>query len=371
MAYVQKQTQPQQGYAAPVPQQGYAAPGQPQAAYLNGPPQQAGYQQPQAVATAVAVAVPAAYTQQPVAVAQAMPVAQAQAYAQPQQVAVAQAVAMPMATQAYAQPVAVAQAVQVQAYPQLQQQRVVVGGGPITLATVIPQAVQPKPAAIGIAQGASSVKVGGDGKKFREYTFNLTIPTIPRGPAHVLTCRHSSMRAIHSSFTGRYTSVSYPNRSLFNLSNFTTNEKNCNERAGKLTRYLSGAFNGNDEGAVLVHQPLAHCLAITPECVGDLATIAAMRKACADEARAIEAARLAAIAAQQRADYEFAQTFTRNTIGFAAQAGYTTIAYPRQQTFKLRARGWSDGDADISGPGEHRWFRMMRQQATGFWDSML
>jgi len=98
-----------------------------------------------------------------------------------------------------------------------------------------------------------------------------------------------------------------------------------------------------------------------------LGGLAAARKQQADAERAREAARLAAIAQQQRDDCAFAQTFN-SLVAYSnlPAGGLSTITFPREQTFELRNRMWGFGDALLRGPGGHPWFQMVRTNPSLF-----
>ena len=74
-----------------------------------------------------------------------------------------------------------------------------------------------------------------------------------------------------------------------------------------------------------------------------------------------------ALAAQQLADASFAQTFNSALACASLPAGaLSTITYPRNLSFELRNKFWGRGDATITGPGGHGWFRMARSNPSVF-----
>ena len=83
--------------------------------------------------------------------------------------------------------------------------------------------------------------------------------------------------------------------------------------------------------------------------------------------RAAAAARLAAVAQQQRDDCSFAQTFN-SALAYAnlPPGAITSVTFPRALDFELRNKFWGWGDAQIKGPGGLPWFLMVRSNPSLF-----
>lgn len=232
-------------------------------------------------------------------------------------------------------------------------------------AVIVPQAVasMAKADPIQVSKGEHRIAMGANNKPFREYDFNIAIPQSQTVKAVV---RFSELRELAKSgaLSGLLGDLDFPSR--YFLRDYTKNEANCNTRAQELTGYLNIVFNfPRGEGAIITNPQFLACLKLTPH-AALFQPLAQHRKAAADNARAIEAARLAAIRAQQQADCQWAQTFNQATAAGQMQGQLTTIAFPRPQKFILKNKVWAAGDAIIIGDGDMPWFKMTRTNSPFF-----
>ena len=197
-------------------------------------------------------------------------------------------------------------------------------------------------------------------KPFREYNFVIEV----LGMEHTLCGRYSAFERPMSEWTD-----DFPKDWFHFAYNYTTNDDNVAQRARELRAFLERALNQHDEGrrlgSAVTHAALQ--VASSSPMASALYAVAAERKRVADAARSAEAARLAAIATEQRHDCAFAQTFNSMIAYSSVPPGVlTTITFPRPQQFELRNKlgGW--GDAVIKGPGGHPWFKLVRTNPSFF-----
>ena len=196
---------------------------------------------------------------------------------------------------------------------------------------------------------------------YRQYELTISVGAVE----HTLSARYSKLEQTLTPFAT--SDITWP-RDLFSwFSDYVTNEVNVRARGEGIRHFLHALLNQADEGVTVGDRKLHAAMQIeerTP-IQNALMHVAAQRKRLADEARAAEAARLAAIAKQQLDDAHFAQTFNSSLANLAPGA-LSTITYPREQDFELRNKFWGWGDATIKGPGGHGWFRMVRTNPSIF-----
>ena len=201
-------------------------------------------------------------------------------------------------------------------------------------------------------------------KPHREYELKITAPN---GVEHTIRARYSMLDAALSSFA---TPTAVWPRDLFSaFSDYTHNENNVRHRGAGLRAYLKALLNQDDGGGLVGNRSLHAALKIADgsQISGALLQVASERRAIAQAAAAAEAARLAAIAQQQRDDCAFAQTFN-STLAYTnlAPGMLSTIQFPRPMSFELRNKFWGWGDATLKGPGGHPWFKMNRTNPSLF-----
>ena len=251
-------------------------------------------------------------------------------------------------------------------YAQPQAQPTLPVATPISTAPQMPVAAVTSPAPpmpVTVTLTGMPLMNQGVGKPYREYELLIAVG----GASHTIRARYSLLDAALSSYA---TGTAVWPRDIFSaLSDYTHNDANVRQRGEGLRAYLQSLLNQDDGGTIVGDRSLHAALKIADgsPIKAALVAVADGRRAAVEAARAAEAARLAAIAKQQRDDCAFAQTFN-SVLAYSnlAPGALSTISFPRPLSFELRNKFWGWGDATLKGPGGLPWFKMTRTNPSLF-----
>jgi uncharacterized protein YxjI len=218
-------------------------------------------------------------------------------------------------------------------------------------------------ATVSVREAGSIVSAQSGKTSYREYAFNISLGGASFTTKHL---RFSELRTILMPLNVkiREQAGKFPTRGMLGM-NFTTNDANVASRFMALCTFLQNLLNVHDLGAVVCSVELHAGLGINPQGQAALNALGAQRQEAARKGQAAAQAQQMAIQQQQQADFAFAQNFNSTARMNAMPGQLSTMSFPHPQQFQLKNRFWSYGNADISGPGGHQWFRMMRTN-TGF-----
>ena len=214
---------------------------------------------------------------------------------------------------------------------------------------------------ISVEQGSPTIKA----ESFVRFTLNLSVESVQCG---TISGRYSELRAAHDQLSEGgidLRQVEFPARTSWLTDDL---DPSCiAERSAGLAAYYTQLLEGDSGGAVLC-SPLVHrALSLGPAAVQQLLAVGTARSQAQQVAAAAAQQAAAAARAALIADQQYAQTVQQLP---CVPGSAAPLLFSKAMRFQLKNKIFSFGDAQISGPGELPFFRVLRQDGI-LWSGIL